>query len=201
MGYSRIGSKGFTIIEIMIAISIFSMAMMLVMAVVIGMGKQYQKASYISQLNSASRGFHEEISRDINYGSATPTVKDNGADLRWICLSNNIMYAWRNSVNDSPLNYGLFKGEEGNCTDTALAPASAANIINTGANLLPANGFVKSIEISSSSGNTSTVKTDFRSGTQDMFVDADIAKDCLPTLRGGDFCSVVQYNNSVRQRL
>ena len=201
MGFSRISSKGFTIIEIMIAISVFSMAMMLVMEVVIGMGKQYQKASYTTQLNSASRSFHEEIANDINYGSTTPLVANNGTELRWICLSGSIMYAWRNSVNGNPLAYGLFKGQDSNCTNATLAPASAANIINNGFNLLPANSFVKNIEINLEGSGLYSLKTDFRSGAQDMFVDSDISKDCLPTLRGGDFCSVVQYNNVVRQRL
>lgn len=203
MAYKTINKKGFTIIEIMIAISVFSMAIMLVMAVVIGMGKQYQKASYTTQLNSASRSIHDEIAKDINYGSIVPSVQPPSStdNLRWMCLSNNVMYAWYNSV-DGNIQYGLFKGQSPNCTVSSLAPAEAEAVINSsGTNLLPANSFVKSIEINSAGGNTYTVKTDFRSGTQDMFAGNSISNECLPTLRGGDFCSVVQYNNSVRQRL
>ncbi len=35
--------KGFTIVELLIAISVFSMAIMLVTAVVLGIARQYQK--------------------------------------------------------------------------------------------------------------------------------------------------------------
>ncbi len=202
MVFKRLNRKGFTIIELMIAISVFSMAMMLVMAVVIGMGKQYQKATYTTQLNSASRSFHEELARDVSYNSLEPKVRQvAGENFRWMCFGNSTMYAWIDSVAAGTVNNGLFKGQDSRCTDSSQALAAAQQVINTGVNLLPSNGFVKSITVDSNGAGSFVISTDFRSGMADMFVDSDISKECLPTLRGGDFCSVVQYNNVVKQRL
>jgi prepilin-type N-terminal cleavage/methylation domain-containing protein len=193
--------KGFTIIEIMIAISVFSMAMMIVMAVVIGMGKQYQKATYTTQLNEASRSFHQTIATDINYGGLEPKVNTTSdSKYKYICLSNNIVYAWP-VTNGSVIANGLFRNSFTTYCDgnDSAATATVAN----GENVLPANGFVASINIVSSSNGTSNIKTDFRSGTADMFTDSSnpATSSCLPTLKGGDFCSVVEYNNTVRKRI
>lgn len=197
----KIKQKGFTVIEIMIAISIFSMALMIVMAVVIGMGKQYQKASYTTQLNSAARSFHQTIATDINYGGIDPEIiTTTNGQYRYICLSNNVVYAWPVSSGGTIAN-GLFRGTfTAYCNGNDLAATTTAS---TGTNVLPANGFVGAVEINPTVGGSYNVKTNFRTGTADMFSDPTNpnGSNCLPTLRGGDFCAVVEYNNSVRKRI
>ncbi|MBX7263412.1 MAG: type II secretion system GspH family protein [Chitinophagaceae bacterium] len=197
----KIKQQGFTVIEIMIAISIFSMALMIVMAVVIGMGKQYQKATYTTQLNAASRTFHQTIATDINYGGIDPKVlTTTNGQYKYICLSNNIVYAWPVTVGAVIAN-GLYRASfAGFCNGNDSA---ASTTVASGSNVLPANGFVGSIEIDPKIGGTYSVKTNFRTGTADMFSDSTnpSSSSCLPTLRGGDFCAVVEYNNSVRKRI
>ena len=195
--------KGFTILELLIAITVFSLSLMLVMAVVIGMGKQYQKATYITQLNDASRTVHQTLSDDINYSKLTnaevKTAAD-GSNNSYICLSGNIIYAWPLAVTDDKV--GLYK-----YTGTACDDNNAATAISGGTNLLPKNSFVANFSVNSEANETYVIKTEFRSGTTDMFsltgtenrTTAGIK--CLPTLQGGDFCSAVQYNSVVKPRL
>lgn len=193
--------RGFTVIELMISISVFSVAMMSVMSAVMIMGRQYQKATYTTQLNSASRTFHQSISNDINYGGYSPEVKktlDNSKS--YVCLDKNVIYAWE-LTNNSTIKYGLFRGSYSGVCDEGVA----ASAISNGVNVLPKNGFVAELKIELSTAGTYLVGTDFRTGENDMFtnpaVPAGEDTKCLPLLKGGDFCSIVQYNNFVKKRI
>lgn len=196
--------KGFTIVELLIAISVFSMAIMLVTAVVLGIARQYQKASYTVQLNDASRNIHEMLAKDSNYGDSSP-VRGTGGNKTWVC-SNGVMYAWPNTV-DGAIGNGLFRYEPTpteTCDATSASASTAAIAITDGVNLLPKNGFVANFSIDDSiGGGVSQILTNFRVGTADMFTESDnpAGSNCLPTLKGGDFCAVVQYNSVVRPHI
>jgi prepilin-type N-terminal cleavage/methylation domain-containing protein len=196
--------KGFTIVELLIAISVFSMAIMLVTAVVLGIARQYQKASYTVQLNDASRNIHEMLAKDSNYGNSSPvTFSLNGKT--WVC-SNGVMYAWPNTAGGA-IGNGLFRYEPlptQRCDDTSGSEPTATAAISNGVNLLPKNGFVANFSIDNTiGGGASRIETSFRVGTADMFTESDnpAGSNCLPTLKGGDFCAVVQYNSVVRPHI
>ncbi len=189
--------QGFTILELLIAITVFSLSLMIVMAVVIGMGKQYQKASYTAQLNDAARNFHQAIANDVNYSKlATQLEVKNDGTTQYVCLASNIIYAWSLDTD------GLYKYQ-----GTACDAGNANDARTKGVNLLPKNSFVAKVTIPPPTNNTYFITTDFRSGTSDMFkltgTETRVSDgiNCLPTLQGGDFCSIVQYNSVVKPRL
>lgn len=202
----KFNKSGFTVVELLISISVFSVAMMAVMSAVIVMGRQYQKASYTTQLSSASKSLHQAIANDINYGSTVPEAKFTAGSPKYgyICLTGNLVYAWEASAGGS-IKYGLYKYQYTNsCSGNPDAAVAAA--VTNGTNILPKNGFVAKIDIDSSVGaDLSVVKTDFRTGEADMFSNSgDVVNSdttCLPVLKGGDFCAVVQYNSSVKKRI
>ena len=199
--FININKSGFTVIELMISISVFSVAMMSVMSAVMIMGRQYQKASYTTSLNSASRTFHQALSADINYGGYSPEVKKTlDTSKSYVCLDKNIAYSWEITKN-SDIKYGLYRGSYSGVCDDGVA----TDVINTGTNVLPKNGFVAELKIEPSSAGTFLATTDFRTGDNDMFTDSTVpagsSTKCLPLLRGGDFCSIVQYNSYVKKRI
>lgn len=182
--------RGFTIVELMIAMVIFSVASLMTTGIVIGMSRQYQKGSYTAQLNDASRTVHQDIRDAIAYSKAFTPIANSGS-IRFFCASNNLYY-WDQTI-PGTIRYGLYKRSL-----TASQGCTAANA-SGGANLLPSNGFVGELSINQS-GDIYNVYTRFNVGTSDMFTNANYT-NCLPTLRGGDFCSVVNYNSSVVSRL
>lgn len=196
--------RGFTIVELLIAISVFSMAIMLVTAVVLGIARQYQKASYTVQLNDASRNIHEMLAKDSNYGNSSP-VRGTSVNYSWVC-SNGVMYAWPNTSGGA-IGNGLFRYEPSStqtCDDTSGSEPTATDAIAKGVNLLPKNGFVANFSIDNTiGGGASQIETSFRVGTADMFTNSSepTISNCLPTLKGGDFCAVVQYNSVVRPHI
>jgi prepilin-type N-terminal cleavage/methylation domain-containing protein len=194
-----VNKKGFTIVELLIAISVFSMAIMIVTAVVLGIARQYQKASYTVQLNDASRNIHEALAKDINYGGSSSEVLSDGLK-KWVCSDNGVMYAWT-ATSGSSISYGLYRYD---LAATQTCDASVFDIaIQQGVNLLPKNGFVANFSKDDIGAGASEIKTNFRVGTADMFTDINnpSTSNCLPTLKGGDFCSVVQYNSVVRPHI
>lgn len=182
--------KGFTIVEVMIAVMVFSSVSLLTVMVVMGMARQYQKGAYSVQLNDASRTIHQDIHDSTAYGGAlTIGVDNNGKDF--ICAGRT-MYYWQLSANNS-ITYGLYKKDLG--TDSCIA-ASATG----GLNILPKNGFVSEFAVTTFN-DIQEIKTRFNVGEADMYQNTVNFSECLPTLRGGDFCSVVNYNSSVMPRI
>lgn len=182
--------RGFTIVELMIAMVVFGMASLMTTAIVIGMSRQYQKGTYTAQLNDASRSVHQDIRDAIAYSKSYDTLKTDSG-VSFFCAGST-MYYWPVTSPGTPKN-GLFK--------RALSglPCTRDNA-QVGVNLLPRNGFVQNFSINLGAGGLYTITTNFAVGTNDMFTDTNYT-ECLPTLRGGDFCSIVNYTSNVKSRL
>ncbi|HPD99319.1 prepilin-type N-terminal cleavage/methylation domain-containing protein [Candidatus Saccharibacteria bacterium] len=186
--------KGFTIVELMIAMLVFGVASLLVTAAVIGMSRQYQKGSYTAQLNDASRSIHQDIFNAVAYVNKDAVTNMKTEDsVTYFCIGN-VMYYW--SLPDgNTINNGLFKRQ---LSDAACERGQA----NGGTNLLPRNGFVSQFTITQPSADLGVfdITTRFNVGTYDMYKNNSYT-ECLPTLRGGDFCTIVNYNSSVKPRI
>jgi prepilin-type N-terminal cleavage/methylation domain-containing protein len=187
--------RGFTIVEIMIAMLVFSVASLMTMAIVIGMSRQYQKGTYTAQLNDSSRTIHQELRDSIAYGSNIVFNIDN-TGIDWVCTGQAIYY-WQltqgnNNANGSK--NGLYK-KVLTSSDSGCAESSATN----GANLLPNSGFVSQFAIAQT-GLVYNITTRFNAGPLDSFSNTTDYSSCLPTIRGGDFCAIVNYNSSVMPR-
>jgi prepilin-type N-terminal cleavage/methylation domain-containing protein len=181
--------NGFTMVELMIATSIFSVAILIASTVIIGISKTYQKASYITKLNDASRNFHQDIKNSANSGASI--VKGSVATLDYICTSNTLYYFTASSGNVINTPKGLFKKTVDNCASVT------AGDLNGGVNILPKDAYVSEVTYTEHSNLPSTIITRFNIGAEDMYVDKDVDSSCLPTLGGGDFCAQVQYNSTI----
>lgn len=188
--------RGFTIVEIMIAMLVFSVASLMTMAIVIGMSRQYQKGTYTAQLNDASRTIHQELRDSVAYGSNLNWNID-GSGIDWVCNGLAIYY-WQLALNNNNADgskNGLYK-KVLTTADSGCSEASA----NNGANILPNNGFVSQFAITQA-GLVYDISTRFNVGPSDSFSNTNDYSACLSTLRGGDFCAIVNYNSSVMPRL
>lgn len=187
-------SKGFTIVELMIAMSIFSVTIMLTAAVITGIAKQYQKASYGARLNDASRDVHATVGNALAYGGQVTTRTSNGFDVRCI---DDYRYFWKLSVDD------VIQSEPGLYRDNK--PCGDPAVVSGAENLLPKNGFITAFSITPDATDPliNTLLTTFKVGQTDMFEDPANIDDtyCLPTLRGGDFCSQITYTSTIVKKV
>ncbi len=199
----NLSQKGFTIIELMIASMVFSVLIIMVSAVTLGVAKQYQKATYTAQLNDASRNVHQTISQTIGYGGDYDKLENLNGYYGFCSGKTRIFYKPSTS---SAINSGLYKDvlDDAEVCSTSVPDAAESGVEN----LLPKNGFVTNLSINQiNASNTFNVTTTFKVGTSDMFVDGDsdglgdIGNNCLPTLKGGDFCTEVTYTNIVTAKI
>lgn len=187
--------KGFTIIELLIAISVFSVTILLVTSVVLGISKQYQKASYTAKLNDASRNFQQDIKDSILQGN---NVTQYNIEDKYALCTGDIKYYWTTPSKSTPpalpepAQLGLFK-----VSNNSGDPDCSATF-GGGTNLLPKDAFVKSISLTL--GSVHNLTTSFAIGSVDMFVDSNVDNSCLPVLKGGDFCSKVEYSSTIGER-
>lgn len=188
---------GFTIIELMIAMIVFSTMMVIASTVIIGVSKQYQKSTKYSELNDASRNLHESLAQSIGYSSDGPYEVITTSGYKHICIGQDLYY-WKIS-SGANIYPGLFK-----YTFPYVGAACGfdpANLPNS-VNLLPKDGFVTTFSISKiENTNSYDITTAFKIGTVDMYKDGSVNNNCLPTQKGGEFCSEIIYNSTVSKRL
>jgi hypothetical protein len=185
----------------MIALSIFSVTILLTAAVIVGIAKQYQKSTYTARLNDASRTIHTTIGDSISYGGAI--ISDHastvGASGFYFFCSDTDRYFWKLSSGSSVQGSypGLYKDNNDTCADPTEADAALAQ------SLLPTNSFVTEFSIVPQSGNIYKISSTFKVGSPDMYEDSNHieSSSCLPTQKGGDFCTVVTYNSSVVKKV
>jgi prepilin-type N-terminal cleavage/methylation domain-containing protein len=199
--------KGFTLVELLITIAIFSVTMLMASFVIIGISRTYQKATYTAQLSEAGRSIQQELYKGIAYqGGVTAGVK-NG--FSYLCSGKNV-YFWQKQSGDNPTEHkGLYKKiiSDINCDDAIPvdpnADSSVANLLPTGG----VSGFVTTFDIVPVRTNDTecqfgcNINLTLKIGTPDMFVDGSVDNLCLDTLKGGDYCSEVSYNSFVRSKV
>lgn len=70
----KFNAKGFTLVELMIATAVFSIIMMVCLAVFLQIGRMYYKGVTYAKAQETSRSILEDISQNIQYGSENPYV-------------------------------------------------------------------------------------------------------------------------------
>jgi prepilin-type N-terminal cleavage/methylation domain-containing protein len=194
MGNKNRTQYGFTIIEMMIALLILSMIILATTVAIIGFGRQYQKGSFVSQANNASRNLHQAIGLAMKYGDNYRIINSNG-DYKGFC-SGTDKYFWKVSGRDIADPSGIFLYKNGN-NNSCDQPNNVE--IGNSSNQIPANAFVTEFRACNQNESPCVIKTVIKIGTKDMFEDEDITKNCLSVFKGGDFCSSVEYSSTVQK--
>lgn len=90
---ARRTEKGFTIVELMLATTVFSVVLMTVTAGILYMTKQYQHSAYVSRTQATATSIVQTVSNAIKYGGSPNVIKrsvvlanDVDADSR--CINN-----------------------------------------------------------------------------------------------------------------
>lgn len=195
--------KGFTIVELMIAISVFAVAMTMVMAGVLFIGRQYQQAAARVAIEEASRNVHQQVTQamkftgDSSSGGIGPTNYDTE------CVGNE-MYIFGDKANKI-FNEGDYNGqEEGLYVGEKLPSCDASAVDVTAAtsgftNILPSGAKVIVFNVSEPLFNTVIVKAP--SGGGDLLDFSGPIVRCNISLAGKEFCSVVSFYSVAEKRI
>ena len=221
-------NDGFTIIELMIAITIFSLVLLVIMAAITQIGKMYYKGVTAARTQNTTRQIVDRISQEIQFSDMAiepRNVYSANQKVGVLCLGKTRFFYTLNKMHGVESNYGVWvdDGSTGSITDPcAQSPNSVAtlegmqsqiptNALN-GSEMLHERARLLDLQIAKTGGSW-TVKVRVATGEADMFesVSPDgqlIAFNDRPELAvckgsevGTQFCSVSELTSTVTKRL
>lgn len=211
--------KGFTIIELVIASSVFGVVLLIAMTGILYIGRSYYKGIITSRTQETARSISNEISSTFQYGGVNPVTSPAVADYGGLSVHTQCIGKFRYSYildsrvsNDgapgtskhalwldvigegkacAPLDLRQDVPEDGNTDTSPDAKAQRRE-------LLPNNMRLDEFSMQQQSGR-SFLSTNIRLifGEQDL----SPAGTCIQNRFGGQFCAVSDLNTTVKKRL
>jgi hypothetical protein len=184
-------NKGFTVIELLIAMAGFSFVLLLVTIVMMNIGSIYSKGINQTKIDDAARYITDDISRQIKFSK--PIDLTQGSSGKY-CIGG-IMYSFNLNTKPSSITYALkrsFMSPGASCLSDP--PAS-------GEELVPANAQLSSFEIINTTGVYS-IKVSLYYGDSANLQSPTPGYDskCKPT-SSYQYCAVTQLTTVATPRI
>ncbi len=185
-------SKGFTIVELLIAMAGFSFILLLVTIVMINIGNTYSKGMYQSRIDDAARYIIEDITNQIKYNNVS-SVKINKPAY---CIGN-VKYVAT-----------LYQAPTSSSTALSKSYMSPGEVCNAtpsnGDELIPVNSSLSSFNITKdASSNVYTIQVSLYYGNSsnlDNYSPANYSSKCN-TSKAYQYCAVTGLTTVVTTRV
>lgn len=203
---------GFTIIELMIATTVFTTILMVVMGAITQIGRMYYKGITTSKTQESVRQIVDRISQEVQYSGVNddPTQHQINGSSHIRCVGKTRYFYVVNQQNVSG-NYGIWSDSSAAgsnlCSDSGAFNASGNPTTLPGAinprDLLPENMRVLKFEITNPAPKLYTVTLRVAYGDTDLLDTSngvDVAT-CTGSSIGTQFCAVSELSATVGKRL
>lgn len=225
----RSSQNGFTIIELMIATSIFSVMLLLSAGGSIQIGKLFYKGVSSSRAQNAAREIMEDISRTIQFGGAAPTpvavdTTTSTLPTSYFCI-NTIRYSYVIDVINGAI-LGATPPPDGrsphvlwrdripssaNCTEAAdltIPDPDGRGFGEDGQELVPHTMRLKDFTVQQASCGSASCPNFWSIKVGVIFGEGDVIKraggvivGCVESTKGGQFCGLSELQTTVIRRL
>lgn len=207
--------KGFTILELMIAISVFTIAIMLITVGVMAIGRYYQQGATKAKLLTAAREIHSQFTQEVQYNGADVVEQHNDvtiSDVNYagtydiVCIGN-IRYLKSSDTTQTDPNYGEFITDNNgqDCASSTLNKPQQLLPVDSSNPSEPYNSSLaqdtKVVQFDINTSNPYTLTTRFVIGTRDMFVGNDYNNSCQSNILDSEFCAVISLTSTVAQKV
>jgi len=184
-------SRGFTIIELLIAMAGFSFVLLLVTIVMINISSIYSKGIYQSRIDDASRYITDDIARQIKFNNVSSIRSNSGA----YCIGN-VKYVYALNTAPSSSAKALYK--------SYMSAGEACNSTqSSGDELIPVNSSLSSFSIvKDASNNSYTVKISLYYGNSSNLntTPTSYTSKCDPS-KSYQYCAVTSLTTVVTTRV
>ena len=192
---------GFTLVELMIAMTVFSLVLVAASAGLIQVGRTYYKGVITSRTQDTSRSIIDEISRSVQFSGESPDlVRDGSGNLAAMCLGNT-RYSIRTDVQVGDTNpHGLYKDDAG----ATCASADLTTPQTGGVELLGSNMRFSEFDVEALGDQQYRIVVWVVYGDDDLLeVDPNNADRtiCRGSAVGGQFCALGELSTVVTRRL
>ena len=178
--------KGFTILELMIATTIFSTILLLCTYGLIQIGDTYYKGATTARTQAVARSIMDDIAYEIQYGTAKPQIPSP----QLVCIGPTRFSATLNAQVSGAVHGLLF---DRNGTGGCATPGSGKELL--GENMRLTKFKVTPIAATASSPEHYDIVINVIYGDTDL-IDGD---NCKGTL-GNQFCASAYLESSIRRR-
>lgn len=203
----NLNKSGFTIVELMIAISVFSVVIILASAALITVGRQYQFGVSKTKLLDASRELNQKIAQSIAYSGSTITpVSGLTGGYSGVCIGDS-RYIWRQvppNTNTSTGYLDTFRVQA--LGGSACSPGSINT--NAGENPLPTNTAVTNFSILPNPLAGYDYKSQFVLADDPELLTGKIYNNggtgnnvCIAQSVGGSYCAVVPMESTITRKV
>lgn len=206
--------QGFTIVELMIAMAVFSIILLAAAAGLIQVGRMYYKSVITSRTQDMARSVSEEITSAIQFSGET-LVMGSGSGFESICIGNTrYSYVLNQQLSDDndDIEHVLWRDKK---EDNACTPADLSGSLSDGVELMGENMRLYQFDVTTDQGNDYKIATEVVYGDSDLLVgvkaDGEIVDDyddpdavrliCDPDGIGTQFCAVAELSSVVARRL
>lgn len=202
----RLNHLGFTIIELMIATSVFSVILVLTMAALLQIGRNYYQGVIKAQTQEVARSVGQNISESIQFsgGPIIVPITPNSA-TQGFCIDNKRFSYIPNKklVDNSPLPnetlHALVVDSVSGCSTATQAQDLTTNTNLQGKELISPNMRVLISPPTLISGSTNL----WQLGVTVIYGDDDLLSggQCVSVRIGGQFCAVSALSTTVEKRV
>lgn len=193
--------KGFTIIELMVATTVFSLILMVCLASFIQVSRMFYKGYNMARTQEATRMVAESIADDIRFAQLPPTVPAPD----YFCVGlHRYKFDFGNHMGDAPwdlaTNYGIVRENiVGGCPSPTIAGSGSAEeeMLTEGMQL---NRFNVSCANKRCLVDIHVV---FYGVETDVFTPSatDSNAQCTGSLSGSQYCATATFTNTILQSL
>lgn len=201
---TKTNQKGFTIVELMIATTVFSFVLLVASSGVIAIGRLYYKGVTSAKTQEAARSIIEDVSRARQFTGGDYSFGGAAGGLQSFCFGQDrYTYLINNRVTDDST-LGIrhdINADIGNC-----APISSG-----GTELLDKNMRLLNFTVSSVGGGQFSINVRVAYGDNDLLTTYDNSgvpnglpssgAECKSGIAGSNFCAVAELATVVDKRI
>lgn len=205
-------SKGFTVIELMVATAVFAVVLIVVTAGILQVSRLYYKGVNEANTQSVVRSITDTVSQAIQFsgGDIIPTTSGAAtpSSPKVLCIGNlRFTYdlGWQ-VVDNSPdaskhqAYHALVQDNYSGCTSTSTQ--SLANQTVSGRELLSPNMRLSKFSVTDLGGNLYRVEVRVIYGDDDLLKDPnDPLTTCINETAGTQFCTISELSTVVTKRV
>lgn len=192
------GSRGFTLVELLLAMALFSFMLAILSLGFLQIGKIYQSGVASRSTQQTARAVMEDVAREVRGATAILVPVDSSTDNE-LCLQANSQVIRYQRGSDDSLTKAIYNGD---CTGTIPNGAVKFNLVDPSSNNnhgLRAQSFVtKPIKDAANANGSVEVSLVVSTSQENDLVDAN--GGCKAGVTGSQFCSSTSLTNTVSIR-
>lgn len=210
----KLSQKGFTILELLIATSVFSVVLLLIMSALLQISRTYYKGIITTRTQEVARGVMTDISERIQFsgGEVTPEIGPTGNSTGF-CVGN-FRYSTLPLVQYRAGRHGLMVDNNGNspCADVDaqnLETLDPTTLDPSSREFLQPGMRVLDLTVVDALNNLYRISFTIAYGDDDLFVDRDNngvfnnldAPYACASAQGSQFCAITSLTTTVQKRV